>query len=208
MSWLNQDKDFHGIVTQLPFPPQINETEIIRILDPAKDVDGLHPYNAGLLAAGVPRFIPATPHGVQQMLIRTGNDPAGKHVVICGRSNIVGKPLAALLSQKRPGANATVTVCHTGHRRFAAIHPPGRCSGCRHGQSSRNQSGHGQGRLRGHRCWDQSCRGRYSQERLPTGGRRGLRCRVGSRQRHLTRARRRRPHDHRHAPGQHFSGGQ
>ena len=114
VSWLNQDKDFHGILTQLPFPPQINESEIIQMLDPAKDVDGLHPYNAGLLAAGVPRFIPATPYGVQQMLIRTGNDPAGKHVVICGRSNIVGKPLATLLSQKRPGANATVTVCHTG----------------------------------------------------------------------------------------------
>ena len=92
VSRLNNDNGFHGILTQLPFPPQINEPDIIRMLDPDKDVDGLHPYNAGLLAAGVPRFIPATPYGVQQMLIRTGNDPAGKHVVVCGRSNIVGKP--------------------------------------------------------------------------------------------------------------------
>ena len=111
----------------------------------------MHPYNAGLLAAGVPRFIPATPHGVQQMLIRTGNDPAGKHVVICGRSNIVGKPLAALLLQKRPGANATVTVCHTGTADLPQYTRQADVFGCRHGQPSRNQSGHGQGRLRGYR---------------------------------------------------------
>ena len=111
---LNDDKRFHGILTQLPFPPQIDEQTVIESLDPAKDVDGLHPYNAGLLAVGEPRFVPATPQGIQQILVRTGNDPSGKHVVVCGRSNLVGRPLALLLSQKSSGANATVTICHTG----------------------------------------------------------------------------------------------
>ena len=110
---LNESDLYHGILTQLPFPPHINELSVIDHLDPAKDVDGLHPYNVGLLAAGTPRFIAATPYGVQQMLVRTGNDPAGKHVVVCGRSNIVGKPLSALLSQKQLGSNATVTLCHS-----------------------------------------------------------------------------------------------
>ena len=111
---LNNDARFHGILTQLPFPSQIHEATVIRSLDPAKDVDGLHPHNMGLLALGEPVFVPATPLGVQQLLLRTGNDPAGRHVVVCGRSNIVGRPLAMLLAQKRDGANATVTVCHTG----------------------------------------------------------------------------------------------
>ena len=111
---LNDDHRFHGILTQLPFPAQIDEASVIRSLHTAKDVDGLHPYNMGLLAMGEPVFVCATPAGVQQLLLRTGNDPAGKHVVVCGRSNIVGKPLAMLLSQKRSGANATVTICHTG----------------------------------------------------------------------------------------------
>ncbi len=81
---------------------------------PSKDVDGLHPINVGRLFRGEPALLPCTPHGVKQMLMRSGCDPAGKHVVICGRSNLVGKPLAGLLMQKAPGANATVTVCHTG----------------------------------------------------------------------------------------------
>ncbi|PZC51273.1 MAG: methylenetetrahydrofolate dehydrogenase (NADP+) / methenyltetrahydrofolate cyclohydrolase [Chloroflexi bacterium] len=110
---LNKSGLYHGILTQLPFPPHINDSNVIDHLDPAKDVDGLHPYNFGLLAAGTPRFIAATPYGVQQMLIRTGNDPAGKHVVVCGRSNIVGKPLSMLFSQKQAGSNATVTLCHS-----------------------------------------------------------------------------------------------
>ena len=118
---LNQDERFHGILTQLPFPQQIDEARTIRSLDPAKDVDGLHPFNMGLLVIGEPVFVPATPLGVQQLLTRTGNDPAGKHVVVCGRSNIVGKPLAVLLAQKRQGANATVTVCHTGTRDLAEV---------------------------------------------------------------------------------------
>jgi methylenetetrahydrofolate dehydrogenase (NADP+)/methenyltetrahydrofolate cyclohydrolase len=110
---LNADSRFHGILVQLPLPPQIEETAIIEALAPAKDVDGLHPFNLGKLLQGVPDFIPATPAGIQQILLRNGYDPAGKHVVVCGRSNIVGKPLAALLLQRREGSNATVTVTHT-----------------------------------------------------------------------------------------------
>ena len=111
---LNADDRFHGILVQLPLPPQINEREIIMELDPDKDVDGLHPVNGGRLLEGAPRFVPATPAGIQTMLVKSGNDPGGKHVVIVGRSNIVGKPLAVLLMQKAAGANATVSVCHTG----------------------------------------------------------------------------------------------
>lgn len=118
---LNADPRFHGILVQLPLPPHIEEREVILAIDPDKDVDGMHPINGGRLLEGNPRFLPATPAGVQQMLIRSGNDPAGKHVVIVGRSNIVGKPLSALLVQKAPGANATVTVCHTGTRDLAAL---------------------------------------------------------------------------------------
>ena len=118
---LNADPRFHGILVQLPLPPHIEEREVILSIDPDKDVDGMHPINGGRLMEGNPRFPPATPAGVQQMLVRSGNDPAGKHVVIVGRSNIVGKPLAALLVQKASGANATVTVCHTGTRDLPAL---------------------------------------------------------------------------------------
>ena len=118
---LNSDARFHGILVQLPLPSHIQEREVILAIDPDKDVDGMHPVNGGRLLEGNPRFLPATPAGVQQMLMRTGNDPAGKHVVIVGRSNIVGKPLATMLMQKAPGANATVTVCHTGTKDVAAF---------------------------------------------------------------------------------------
>ena len=118
---LNEDDRFHGILLQLPLPPQIDEAIAIRSMATAKDVDGLHPYNMGLLAQGQPIFVPATPLGVQQLLLRSGYDPAGKHVVVCGRSVIVGKPMAMLLAQKREGANATVTVCHTGTSDLANI---------------------------------------------------------------------------------------
>jgi len=111
---LNEDERFHGVLVQLPLPPQIDERMVIQSINPDKDVDGMHPISTGLLLEGTPRFLPATPAGVQQMLLRTGNDPSGKHVVVVGRSNIVGKPLAAMLMQKSAGANATVTVCHTG----------------------------------------------------------------------------------------------
>ncbi len=111
---LNADDRFHGVLVQLPLPPGISERTVILAVDPEKDVDGLHPVNVGLLLQGEPRFVPATPAGVREMLVRSGNDPSGKSVVVVGRSNIVGKPLAALLMQKAEGANATVTVCHTG----------------------------------------------------------------------------------------------
>ncbi|MDP2953604.1 MAG: bifunctional 5,10-methylene-tetrahydrofolate dehydrogenase/5,10-methylene-tetrahydrofolate cyclohydrolase, partial [Chloroflexota bacterium] len=94
-------------------PPQIDESKVLNAILPTKDVDGFHPVNVGKLLIGEPYFMPCTPHGVQQILVRSGYSPEGKHVVICGRSNIVGKPLAAILVQKKPGANATVTICHT-----------------------------------------------------------------------------------------------
>jgi methylenetetrahydrofolate dehydrogenase (NADP+)/methenyltetrahydrofolate cyclohydrolase len=111
---LNADERWHGILVQMPLPPQISEQAAATTVLPAKDVDGLHPVNVGRLFRGEPALLPCTPHGVKQMLMRSGCDPAGKHVVVCGRSNLVGKPLAGLLMQKAPGANATVTVCHTG----------------------------------------------------------------------------------------------
>ena len=118
---LNGDERFHGLLVQLPVPDHIDERAIVDMLDPRKDVDGLHPVNVGMLAQGRHRFIPATPAGIQQMLLRSGYDPEGKHVVVCGRSEIVGKPIAMLLTQRQAGANATVTVCHTRTRDLASI---------------------------------------------------------------------------------------
>lgn len=117
---LNKDPKFHGILVQLPLPKHIDSDKVLNAIDPRKDVDGFHPVNVGKLLIGEPFFMPCTPHGVQQLLIRSGYDPAGKHVVICGRSNIVGKPLMAILVQKKKGANATITVCHTGTKDLAA----------------------------------------------------------------------------------------
>ena len=110
---LNSDGRFHGILVQLPLPPQINESTVAEAIPVAKDVDGMTAASAGRLLRGERCFVPATPAGVQQLLVRYGYDPGGKHVVVVGRSNIVGKPLATLLMQKAAGANATVTVCHT-----------------------------------------------------------------------------------------------
>ena len=118
---LNDDHSYHGILVQLPLPSHINENVVIESIDAEKDVDGLHPYNMGLLMAGRPRFAPATPAGIQQILVRSGNPPEGKHVVVCGRSNIVGKPIANMLMQRSPDANATVTICHTRTRDLPAI---------------------------------------------------------------------------------------
>jgi len=106
----------HGILVQLPLPEQINEDAIIKAVSPVKDVDGFGPENLGLLVSGHPRFVPCTPFGIQQLLMRNGINLDGAHVVIVGRSNIVGKPLAVILMQKAPGANATVTVCHSRSR--------------------------------------------------------------------------------------------
>lgn len=113
---LNADDRYHGILVQLPLPPHIDAEAILESLNPRKDVDGLHSTNMGLLLKGQGRLAPCTALGVQQMLLRSGHSPEGQHVVICGRSNLVSKPLAALLIQKAPGANATVTICHTGTR--------------------------------------------------------------------------------------------
>lgn len=110
---LNQNPDVHGILVQMPLPPHIREQHVLNALDPAKDVDGFHPVNTGKLLNGEPCLVPCTPAGCQELLVRHGFSPRGKHVVIVGRSNIVGKPLAALLVQKTPHADATVTICHS-----------------------------------------------------------------------------------------------
>jgi len=110
-----------GILVQLPLPKHIDSDKVLNAIDPAKDVDGFHPINVGKMLIGNPYFMPCTPHGVVELLIRSGNPPEGKHVVICGRSNIVGKPLMAMLVQKTKRANATVTVVHTGTKNMAKI---------------------------------------------------------------------------------------
>ncbi|HHT75180.1 MAG: bifunctional methylenetetrahydrofolate dehydrogenase/methenyltetrahydrofolate cyclohydrolase FolD [Methanomassiliicoccaceae archaeon] len=118
---LNADPRIHGILVQLPLPKHIDENKVILRIDPNKDVDGFHPINVGKMLIGEPGFLPCTPHGIQEMLIRSGVDPEGKHVVVVGRSNIVGKPVAAILVQKRKGANATVTIAHSRTRDLASI---------------------------------------------------------------------------------------
>lgn len=111
---LNADPQIHGILVQLPLPPQIDEDAIIEAVDPGKDVDGFHPVNVGRLAIGDPHVLaPCTPAGIVELLIRYGYDPARKHVVVVGRSNIVGRPLALLLLRKGRGGDATVTVAHS-----------------------------------------------------------------------------------------------
>ena len=111
---MNVDPKIHGILVQLPLPKHINESTVLLAIDPKKDVDGFHPINVGKMMIGEDTFFPCTPHGVLQMLLRSKIETSGKHVVVIGRSNIVGKPVANMLLQKRDGANATVTLCHTG----------------------------------------------------------------------------------------------
>ncbi len=118
---LNKDPKWNGILVQLPLPKHIDSDKVLNAIDPKKDVDGFHPVNVGKLLIGEPYFVPCTPHGVQELLVRSGNSPEGKHVVVCGRSNIVGKPVMAILLQKQKGANATVTVVHTGTKDMASI---------------------------------------------------------------------------------------
>src|SRR2546426_1096400 len=118
---LNADPKVNGILVQLPLPKQIDENAVIHAVFPIKDVDGFGPESLGLLMTGHPRFLPCTPFGVQQLLLRNGIVLDGRHVVIVGRSNIVGKPLAMMLMQKAAGANATVTVCHSRTRDIAAL---------------------------------------------------------------------------------------
>jgi methylenetetrahydrofolate dehydrogenase (NADP+)/methenyltetrahydrofolate cyclohydrolase len=116
---LNRDPKIHGILVQLPLPKGLNEHRVIETIDPNKDVDGIHPMSIGKLVIGLDTFKSCTPAGIQEMLVRTGNDPGGKHVVVVGRSNIVGKPVANMLLQKQSGANAIVTVAHTGAQDIA-----------------------------------------------------------------------------------------
>ena len=117
----NDDPKVHGILVQLPLPDGIDQHRIIEAIDPDKDVDGIHPYNLGKLLQGRPDFPPCTPAGIVELLLRNGHDPDGANVVICGRSEIVGKPLAALLMRRGRGGNATVTVCHTRTRDLAEV---------------------------------------------------------------------------------------
>ena len=119
---LNADPDVHGILVQLPLPDPVDERRVMERIDPAKDVDGFHPVNVGRMASGDPRaFRPATPSGIQEMLRRIEFDPEGRHAVVVGRSNIVGRPMAEILLQKEPWANATVTVAHSRTRDLGAV---------------------------------------------------------------------------------------
>ena len=118
---LNADDSVHGILVQLPLPSQIEPQAILDAVAPLKDVDCFHPENVGLLSQGRPRFLPCTPSGVQQLLVHAGVEISGAHVVIVGRSDLVGRPLALLLMQKGPNADATVTVCHSRTRDLAAV---------------------------------------------------------------------------------------
>ena len=118
---LNRDPKVHGILLFLPLPKHLNALEAESAISPAKDVDGTNPISAGKLLLGEETFFPSTPYGVQELLMRSGHNPDGKHVVIVGRSNIVGKPLMGMLIQKQKGANATVTVCHTGTKNLPEV---------------------------------------------------------------------------------------
>ncbi len=119
---LNSDATVHGILVQLPLPDHISTSGVLDRMDPAKDVDGFHPVNVGRVASGDPSgFRPATPYGVQQLLIRSGIETKGAHAVIVGRSTIVGRPMASLLLQTGPGGNATVTVCHSRTKNLSSV---------------------------------------------------------------------------------------
>ncbi len=118
---LNEDPSVHGILVQTPLPAAIDPHRIVMAVSPAKDVDAFHPENVGLLVQGRPRFLPCTPHGIQQLLIRSGIAIGGKHVVVVGRSDIVGKPMALLLVQRNEHANATVTICHSHTQDLASM---------------------------------------------------------------------------------------
>jgi methylenetetrahydrofolate dehydrogenase (NADP+)/methenyltetrahydrofolate cyclohydrolase len=117
----NKDPKFDGVLVQVPLPKHISEERVLLRIDPSKDVDGFHPMNVGKMVVGADCYLPCTPHGCQELLMRSGNDPAGKHVVVLGRSNIVGKPVACMLIQKAKGADATVTVCHSRTKNISEI---------------------------------------------------------------------------------------
>jgi len=118
---LNENPEVHGILVQLPLPDQVDTSKVLLAIDPAKDVDGFHPVSLGNLVIGKPSFVPCTPCGIQQLIIRAGVETQGAHAVVVGRSNIVGKPVALLLMQKAVGADATVTVCHSRTKDIGAV---------------------------------------------------------------------------------------
>jgi methylenetetrahydrofolate dehydrogenase (NADP+)/methenyltetrahydrofolate cyclohydrolase len=118
---LNCDRAVHGVLVQLPLPRGIDEKRVLEAVDPLKDVDAFHPENVGRIVQGQPRFLPCTPHGIQQMLLRNNIPIAGANVVVVGRSDIVGKPMAIMLMQRGPGGDATVTVCHSRTRDLPAV---------------------------------------------------------------------------------------
>jgi methylenetetrahydrofolate dehydrogenase (NADP+)/methenyltetrahydrofolate cyclohydrolase len=118
---LNKDETVHGILVQLPLPPDIDQSRVLLAVSPLKDVDCFHPENVGRLVQGRPRYLPCTPSGIQQLLLRSGIETAGQHVVVVGRSEIVGKPMAIMLMQRGHGADATVTVCHSRTPDLGAI---------------------------------------------------------------------------------------
>lgn len=118
---LNKDESVHGILVQTPLPAHVDTSRVLQAVSPAKDVDAFHPENVGRLVQGRPRFLPCTPHGVQQLLLRNGIEIAGRHVVVVGRSDIVGKPLAVMLAQRGPGGDATVTICHSRTRDLPSV---------------------------------------------------------------------------------------
>ena len=118
---LNNDASVHGILIQLPLPKGIDETRVLDAVDPAKDVDAFHPDNVGRIVQGRPRFLPCTPHGIQQILLRNDIETSGANVVVVGRSDIVGKPMAVMLMQRGKGGHATVTVCHSRTKDLPAV---------------------------------------------------------------------------------------
>jgi len=118
---LNESPWIHGILVQLPLPPHISETKVLMAINPLKDVDGVHPVNVGKMSIGEADYLPCTPAGIHELLLRSGIKIEGSEVVVVGRSNTVGKPIASILVQKKPGANATVTMCHS-HTRDLKMH--------------------------------------------------------------------------------------
>jgi hypothetical protein len=189
---LNNDPAIHGILVQLPLPAHIDAQKVIEAISPAKDVDGFHIASAGALMTGMPGFWPCTPYGCMKMLESIGYDLRGKHAVVIGRSNIVGKPMALMLLAGRHR--------HRLPQRTKDLKAPdaaGRRDRRRRGQAQRADGRHGQARRRG------AGRGHEPQRRRQALRRRGLRRRKNRGQPHHPRTRRRGPHDHHHAAGQH-----
>ena len=147
----NNDPEIHGILVQLPLPKHIDDKKVLNAIDPDKDVDAFHPVNVGRLMIGGDevRFLPCTPAGIQELIVRSGTETKGAEVVVVGRSNIVGKPIAMMMAQKGVGANSTVTIVHTGTADLASHCKTGRYPGCRCGCAKSGQTGVDQARLHG-----------------------------------------------------------